>query len=45
MKTDMGGADASLSVEEGVDTTVWLATLREDGPTGGLFRDYKLVPW
>ena len=39
VKTDMGGEDATLSVEEGVDTTVWLATLRNDGPTGGLFRE------
>jgi NAD(P)-dependent dehydrogenase (short-subunit alcohol dehydrogenase family) len=33
------------SVEEGADTPVWLATLPDDGPTGGLFRDRRPVPW
>jgi hypothetical protein len=32
-------------VEEGADTVVWLATLPDDGPTGGFFRDRKLIPW
>lgn len=45
VQTDMGGPDAKLPIEEGVDTTVWLATLRDDGPTGGFFRDYKAIPW
>ena len=45
VKTDMGGEQASLSVEEGMDTTVWLATLRSDGPTGGLFQDCKQIAW
>jgi len=41
----IGAPSAPRSVEDGVDTTVWLATLREDGPTGGLFRDCKRLPW
>jgi NAD(P)-dependent dehydrogenase (short-subunit alcohol dehydrogenase family) len=45
VRTDMGGAGAPRSVEEGVATTVWLATLPDDGPTGGLFRDQKPIPW
>jgi NAD(P)-dependent dehydrogenase (short-subunit alcohol dehydrogenase family) len=45
VQTEMGGSDAPLSVEEGVDTTVWLATLRDDGPTGGLFQDNKVIRW
>jgi NAD(P)-dependent dehydrogenase (short-subunit alcohol dehydrogenase family) len=45
VKTDMGGPHASRTVEEGVDTTVWLATLRDDGPTGSFFRDCKAIPW
>ena len=43
--TDMGGANAPRTIEEGVDTTMWLATLRDDGPTGGFFRDCKEIPW
>ncbi len=43
--TDMGGPNAPLSIDEGVDTTMWLATLRDDGPTGGFFKDCKQIPW
>ena len=45
VKTDMGGPDAPRSVDEAVDTIVWLATLRADGPTGGFFRDCKAIEW
>jgi NAD(P)-dependent dehydrogenase (short-subunit alcohol dehydrogenase family) len=45
VRTDMGGASATRSVEEGADTAVWLATLPDDGPTGGFFRDRKPIPW
>src|SRR3954454_24077120 len=45
VRTDMGGASATRSVEEGADTAVWLATLPGDGPTGGFFRDRKPIPW
>ena len=45
VKTDMGGPDAERSVEEGADTPVWLATLPDDGPTSGFFRDRKPIPW
>jgi NAD(P)-dependent dehydrogenase (short-subunit alcohol dehydrogenase family) len=45
VRTDMGGSGASRSVEEGADTAVWLATLPDDGPTGGFFRDRKPIPW
>ncbi len=45
VRTDMGGSNASRSVEEGADTAVWLALLPEDGPQGGYFRDRKPVPW
>jgi NAD(P)-dependent dehydrogenase (short-subunit alcohol dehydrogenase family) len=43
--TDMGGAGAPRSVAEGADTPVWLATLDDDGPTGGFFRDRRPVKW
>jgi NAD(P)-dependent dehydrogenase (short-subunit alcohol dehydrogenase family) len=36
-RTDMGGEGAPLSVAEGADTAVWLATLPDDGPTGQFF--------
>jgi NAD(P)-dependent dehydrogenase (short-subunit alcohol dehydrogenase family) len=45
VRTDMGGPEATRSVEEGADTPVWLATLPDDGPTGGFFRDRKPIPW
>ena len=45
VETDMGGPNAARSVAEGADTPVWLATLPDDGPTGGFFRDRKPIPW
>lgn len=45
VRTEMGGPDAPRSVEEGADTAVWLATLPDDGPSGGFFRDRQPIPW
>lgn len=45
VRTDMGGPHAERPVEQGADTIVWLATLPEDGPSGGFFRDRKAIPW
>jgi NAD(P)-dependent dehydrogenase (short-subunit alcohol dehydrogenase family) len=45
VRTDMGGTNARRSVEQGADTPVWLATLPDDGPSGGFFRDREPVPW
>jgi len=45
VRTDMGGASATRSVEKGAETAVWLATLPDGGPTGGFFRDKKPIPW
>jgi NAD(P)-dependent dehydrogenase (short-subunit alcohol dehydrogenase family) len=45
VRTDMGGPNASRSVEQGADTAVWLSTLPADGPTGGFFRDRKPIDW
>ena len=45
VRTDMGGSNARRSVEEGADTPVWLATLPDDGPRGGFFRDRAPIPW
>lgn len=45
VKTDMGGRGASRTVYKGAETPVWLATVPEGGPTGGVFRDRKAIPW
>ncbi|MEM8632250.1 MAG: SDR family NAD(P)-dependent oxidoreductase [Pseudomonadota bacterium] len=45
VRTRMGGASATRSPEEGAETAIWLATLGDDGPNGGFFRDRKPVPW
>lgn len=45
VKSDMGGPYATRSLAQGADTAVWLATLPKGGPTGGFFRDRKLIPW
>jgi NAD(P)-dependent dehydrogenase (short-subunit alcohol dehydrogenase family) len=45
VRTDMGGPSAPRSVAQGVDTIVWLATLPNDGPTGGFFRDRRPIAW
>ena len=44
VRTDMGGKDAHRSIEEGVETTVWLA-LCENPPRGKFLRDKKVIPW
>jgi len=45
VRTDMGGPDATLPVEEGARGIVWAATLPADGPTGGFFRHGERIPW
>ena len=42
--TDMGGY-GGRPVEEGAKGIVWAATLPDDGPTGGFFRDQRPIPW
>jgi NAD(P)-dependent dehydrogenase (short-subunit alcohol dehydrogenase family) len=44
VNTDMGGQwGAKKPVEDGAAGVVWLATLPDDGPTGGFFRDGKPI--
>jgi len=45
VQTRMGGQGATRSPDEGAATAVWLATLPDDGPTGGFFRDRKPIDW
>jgi NAD(P)-dependent dehydrogenase (short-subunit alcohol dehydrogenase family) len=43
-RTDMS-PDADRPVERGADTPVWLATLPDDGPTGGFFYERAPLEW
>jgi len=45
VKTDMGGSGAQLEVTDGAKTSVYLATLPADGPTGGFFHLRERHPW
>ena len=45
VRTDMGGHSAPRSVQQGADTVVWLATLPDNGPTGGFFHDRRPIDW
>jgi len=42
--TNMGGP-GGRPVAEGAASVVWAATLADDGPTGGFFRDGRPLPW
>ena len=42
--TDMGGA-GGRPVRDGAAGILWAATLPDDGPTGGFFRDERPVEW
>lgn len=45
VRSGCGSERAPLSVEEGADTPVWLATLPDGGPSGGFFREREAIPW
>ena len=45
MSTRMAYGETQRSAEDGADTPVWLATLPDDGPTGGLFHERAPLPW
>jgi len=45
VKTDMGGEGAQMEIVDGAKTSVQLATLPEDGPTGGYFHMGEALPW
>ena len=45
VRTDMGGRGAPRGVAQGAETIVWLATLPDNGPTGGFFHDRKKIAW
>jgi NAD(P)-dependent dehydrogenase (short-subunit alcohol dehydrogenase family) len=45
VKTDMGGPAAPMELAEGGKTSVELATLPDNGPTGGFFHLGSALPW
>jgi NAD(P)-dependent dehydrogenase (short-subunit alcohol dehydrogenase family) len=45
VRTDMGGPGADRAPEQGADTALFLATLPDGGPSGGIFRDRQPIPW
>lgn len=46
VRTDMGGAGAPRTVEQGAETAVWLATAsRADIETGKFYRDRRIILW
>jgi NAD(P)-dependent dehydrogenase (short-subunit alcohol dehydrogenase family) len=45
VKSDMGGPNAPRTVAQGAQSAVWLATLGDDGPRGGFFRDKQALAW
>ncbi|MEM9551199.1 MAG: SDR family NAD(P)-dependent oxidoreductase [Pseudomonadota bacterium] len=44
VRTRMGGAAATRSVNEGADTALWLATV-DPSPSGKFFRDRQEINW
>ena len=45
VKTEMGGDSAPMELSEGGKTSAQLATLPEDGPSGGFFHMGQPLPW
>ena len=45
VKTDLGGTGAPMSPVDGAKTEVQLATLPDDGPTGGFFHEGQAIAW
>ena len=45
VRTDMGGENATRSVEKGAQTPAWLARFRPDAPAGKFWRDREVIEW
>jgi NAD(P)-dependent dehydrogenase (short-subunit alcohol dehydrogenase family) len=45
VKTELGGEGAPMDIVEGAKTGVLLATIPDDGPTGGFFHAGDTLPW
>lgn len=45
VQTDMGGPEAPMAIPDGAKTSVELALLPADGPSGGYFHMGQALPW
>lgn len=45
VRTRMGGTSAPRAPVEAVRGITWLATLDDDGPSGGFYQDRMAIPW
>ena len=45
VKTELGGPKAPIEVKDSYKTSLRLATLNDDGPSGGLFHEDEEIPW
>jgi NAD(P)-dependent dehydrogenase (short-subunit alcohol dehydrogenase family) len=45
VRTDMGGENATRSIQEGASGIVWLAADAPQDETGKFWRDRKVIPW
>ncbi len=45
VKTELGGPNAPMDVKDSYKTSLRLATLDKDGPSGGLFHEDDAIPW
>jgi NAD(P)-dependent dehydrogenase (short-subunit alcohol dehydrogenase family) len=45
LRAALGGRGGAVTVEEGADNAVWLATLPDDGPSGGFFQRRQPIAW
>lgn len=45
VKTDMGGEQAPMELKDGAKTSIFLATLPDDGPSGGYYHMGQPLPW
>lgn len=45
VKTDLGGKEAPMDATDGAKTSVRLATVGADGPSGGFFHMADTLPW
>ena len=45
VKTELGGPNAPMEIKDSYKTSLRLATLSDDGPSGGLFHEDDTIPW
>lgn len=45
VKTDLGGEGAPMEIVDGAKTSVYVATLPNDGPTGAFIHMQERLPW